>query len=102
MSDRWKCNSCHLIFKEEDKVDGACPECREVHLEKMCVEDHLCTCTHEVTYGVTYCKVCGQPTCPCGSHDVEVYSRVTGYIQALGGFNESKKQELKDRNRVTI
>jgi len=26
-------------------------------------------------------------------------SRVTGYMQAVSGWNEAKKQELKDRKR---
>ncbi|MFP4654133.1 MAG: anaerobic ribonucleoside-triphosphate reductase [Methanohalobium sp.] len=38
--------------------------------------------------------------CPnCGSDNVEFLSRVTGYIQAVGGWNEAKKQELEDRKR---
>lgn len=35
----------------------------------------------------------------CGSDHVEQLSRVTGYLQAVGGWNEAKKQELKDRYR---
>ncbi|PHP45711.1 anaerobic ribonucleoside-triphosphate reductase [Methanosarcinales archaeon ex4572_44] len=38
--------------------------------------------------------------CPnCGSENVEQMSRVTGYMQAVSGWNEAKKQELKDRKR---
>jgi ribonucleoside-triphosphate reductase len=38
--------------------------------------------------------------CPnCGSENVEHLSRVTGYIQAVDGWNNGKKQELKDRMR---
>jgi ribonucleoside-triphosphate reductase len=38
--------------------------------------------------------------CPnCGSSNVEQLSRVTGYIQAVSGWNEAKKQELEDRKR---
>jgi len=38
--------------------------------------------------------------CPnCGSTRVEHLSRVTGYIQAVSGWNEGKKQELLDRKR---
>lgn len=41
--------------------------------------------------------------CPnCGSDDVEQLSRVTGYIQAVSGWNEAKKQELKDRKRYGV
>lgn len=39
-------------------------------------------------------------TCPnCKSDNVEHLSRVTGYIQAVDGWNNGKKQELKDRRR---
>jgi len=40
--------------------------------------------------------------CPrCGSENVEQMSRVTGYIQAVSGWNAAKKQELKDRKRYS-
>jgi len=40
--------------------------------------------------------------CPnCGSTNVEHLSRVTGYIQAVGGWNAAKKQELADRMRYS-
>jgi ribonucleoside-triphosphate reductase len=40
--------------------------------------------------------------CPnCGSSNVEHLSRVTGYIQAVSGWNEAKKQELEDRKRYS-
>ncbi|MDO9516994.1 MAG: anaerobic ribonucleoside-triphosphate reductase [Methanosarcinaceae archaeon] len=35
----------------------------------------------------------------CGSDNIEHLSRVTGYIQAVDGWNAGKKQELKDRMR---
>jgi anaerobic ribonucleoside-triphosphate reductase len=38
--------------------------------------------------------------CPdCGNHNVSQLSRVTGYIGDVGGWNNAKKQELKDRKR---
>ncbi len=38
--------------------------------------------------------------CPsCGSEDIENISRITGYLQAVSGWNNAKKQELKDRKR---
>ncbi len=41
--------------------------------------------------------------CPnCESEHVEHLSRVTGYIQAVSGWNEGKKQELKDRKRYGV
>jgi ribonucleoside-triphosphate reductase len=35
----------------------------------------------------------------CGSDNIEQLSRVTGYIQAVGGWNAAKRQELEDRKR---
>jgi anaerobic ribonucleoside-triphosphate reductase len=41
--------------------------------------------------------------CPkCGSENVQHLSRVTGYLQAVEGWNAGKKQELKDRKRVEV
>ncbi|MHC1631741.1 MAG: anaerobic ribonucleoside-triphosphate reductase [Methanotrichaceae archaeon] len=38
--------------------------------------------------------------CPnCGSENVDWLSRVTGYLQSVSGWNEAKKQELKERHR---
>ncbi|AFV24414.1 anaerobic ribonucleoside-triphosphate reductase [Methanolobus psychrophilus R15] len=37
----------------------------------------------------------------CGSGDVEQVSRVTGYVQAVNGWNSAKKQELADRMRYS-
>lgn len=38
--------------------------------------------------------------CPnCGSPDVDHISRITGYLQAVSGWNSAKRQELKDRKR---
>jgi ribonucleoside-triphosphate reductase len=38
----------------------------------------------------------------CGSHNVEHIARVTGYMSAVSSWNEGKKQELKDRTRITL
>jgi len=41
--------------------------------------------------------------CPeCGSHDVDGVTRITGYLNAVSGFNAAKAQELKDRHRVNL
>ncbi|MEM2212608.1 MAG: anaerobic ribonucleoside-triphosphate reductase [Candidatus Nezhaarchaeales archaeon] len=61
------------------------------------------------TKDLTICKNCNTTTsgmlnkCPnCGSNDVEVWSRVTGYYQAVSGWNEAKKRELLDRYRIKL
>jgi hypothetical protein len=90
----YKCHTCKKIV---DTVP--CPECGEMHLEIMCPLDH-CHCIHEIVGTHAYCPICGEPVCPeCGSHDVSQISRVTGYLADVDGFNEGKKQELKDRMR---
>jgi anaerobic ribonucleoside-triphosphate reductase len=38
--------------------------------------------------------------CPnCGSSEVDHISRITGYLQAVSGWNSAKRQELEDRKR---
>ncbi|UCE15834.1 MAG: anaerobic ribonucleoside-triphosphate reductase, partial [Candidatus Bathyarchaeota archaeon] len=61
------------------------------------------------TKDLTICNGCGRVTggvnkrCPnCGASDLEWWSRVTGYYQAVSGWNEAKKKELVDRYRVTL
>lgn len=56
-----------------------------------------------VVGSIELCPACGNPLCPaCGNHCVNQLSRVTGYLQAVGGWNEAKKQELQDRTRYDI
>jgi len=41
--------------------------------------------------------------CPkCGYIGVEVFSRITGYLQSLSSFNPAKKQEFLDRHRYNL
>lgn len=97
---RYKCHSCHHIVMEDP-----CPNCGAAgkeFLEKMCPLDH-CHCPHEIIESIDYCPLCGAPVCPeCGSHDVVQLSRVTGYLQEVGGWNAGKQQELKDRTRYNV
>lgn len=58
------------------------------------------------TKDMTVCLGCSQVSgglednCPnCGSEDVDHISRITGYLQAVSGWNSAKRQELKDRKR---
>jgi anaerobic ribonucleoside-triphosphate reductase len=61
------------------------------------------------TKDLTVCSGCGKVTSPiyehcpyCGSNKVEWWSRVTGYYQAVSGWNNGKKQELMDRYRTGL
>ena len=38
----------------------------------------------------------------CGASNVEVYSRITGYVQGASVWNPSKKQEFLDRHRYRL
>lgn len=57
-------------------------------------------CSHELVAGTAVCPICGNQMCPdCGNHNVDVISRVTGYLSTVGGWSDSKKQEFEDRQR---
>lgn len=95
---RYKCPVCHGagFFTKQ------CPDCGNEMTELMCPLDH-CECSHPITETLAYCPICDAPICPvCGSHDVFQLSRVTGYIQDVGGWGEGKKAELRDRYRYEI
>ncbi len=41
--------------------------------------------------------------CPrCGYVGVEIFSRITGYVQSISTFNPAKRQEFLDRHRYTL
>lgn len=94
-----------------DEFIGMCIEynkCHEVDMSKFetCpidafgVTNKLCLKVHS---GTKNCPLCKQAMCPvCGRHSVIQLSRVTGYISTVQGWNEGKKQELKDRKRYDI
>ena len=61
------------------------------------------------TKDLTVCGNCGRVTSPiyeqcphCGSSQVEWWSRVTGYYQAVSGWNRGKRKELLDRYRINV
>ena len=61
------------------------------------------------TKDLTICNSCGRVTSPlneqcpnCGSSQVEWWSRVTGYYQAVSGWNKGKTRELRDRYKVAL
>jgi hypothetical protein len=96
-SRRWKCPVCLLVVAE-----NPCPKCGCVDMTAMCVLDH-CYCEHGIVESIETCPVCDEAICPkCGSHDVVQISRVTGYLQEVGGWNAGKRQELKDRVRYDV
>jgi ribonucleoside-triphosphate reductase len=61
------------------------------------------------TKDLTVCSNCGKVTSPmreqcphCNSSDVEWWSRVTGYYQAVSGWNKGKREELVNRYRIGL
>ncbi len=61
------------------------------------------------TKDLTVCSNCGKVTSPireecpnCRSASVEWWSRVTGYYQAVSGWNKGKRQELINRYRTDM
>ncbi len=97
-------NGCHLILERDQLLpDGSCPACHSAeHLILMCPVDTT-GCNHATVSGYATCPICGEFICPeCGSHDVEIASRVTGYVSILSNWCKSKQQEFLDRVRHTI
>lgn len=61
------------------------------------------------TKDLTICSTCNNVTsgveevCPaCGSTDIHIWSRVTGYYQNVDGWNSGKQQEFKERYRLRM
>ena len=61
------------------------------------------------TKDLTVCSSCRTTSsglldsCPnCGSSEVRWWSRITGYYTDVTGWNEGKRQELKERHRLAI
>ena len=61
------------------------------------------TSCNKIVPNIAWCPVCSEPMCPiCSNHSVGQISRITGYTSAVSGWNEGKKQELRDRKRYNI
>jgi hypothetical protein len=99
----FKCNSCKTMnIPKADLIGEKCPLCGAPVVEQ-CPKDKRCKCGEEVHGGIVFCPECGNTICPgCGSHDVLAISRITGYLQDVGGWNAGKAQELKDRRRTDV
>jgi hypothetical protein len=111
---RYTCPSCKHMFNASHMSNPktpACPHCGTTGVDPVCPLDHInCgkdpqrACYHQKVFDhAEVCPVCGEPVCPgCGSHDVEVMSRITGYLSDYSGWNAGKAQEFKDRVRYTL
>lgn len=95
------CRECKKYLKDIDLIDGKCPICGDLP-SKTCEADHSCKCAIEVHDKHNLCPVCDAPVCPCGSHDIIIISRVTGYLSEVFAWNAAKTQEWKDRRRIDL
>ena len=100
MVDRYQCTECLILIDDADLIDVKCPVClSDKSLKPLCPGDHICRCPDTNNYQETYCPICGARTCPCGSHDITIISRITGYMSDLSAWNAAKRQEFEDRQR---
>ena len=119
-----KCRHCNYVFDTSqggqaniltilrDRSYAYCPRCGVRNPELICKIDAYSVVLKiqgkncrkgEVISGTDLCPVCNRPMFPeCYNHDVVSLSRVTGYVQSIDGWNNGKKQELKDRQRYAI
>jgi ribonucleoside-triphosphate reductase len=100
------CNGGHIahLFLGEATPD---PEGLLTLTERLCKntelglfdyakEMTLCGSCHTVVGGL-------KEQCPkCGSTDVTGYARITGYTQAVSGFNRAKVEEVRGRHKYTV
>lgn len=123
-SSIYKCQHCKYIFNI-NRVGMAnilvilrgnwiafCPICNQNDAECLCKVDVYSVylklqgvkCrTGEIIAGTELCPICEKTICPtCYNHSVISLSRVTGYVSDVIGWNNAKKQELKDRQRYAI
>lgn len=119
----FKCHKCKVIFDiysgglpvfmALSGKDGIlCPECKSNSTELICRVDAYSTylkvkgfnCRQRILInGADICPVCHSSMCPeCGNHNVVSWSRITGYLNDISGWNMAKKQELMDRKRYQV
>jgi anaerobic ribonucleoside-triphosphate reductase len=82
------------------------PDPRGVKSLAMKIAETTQTGYYAFTKDMTVCKDCAHVTMglmeaceKCNSDNLDYISRITGYLQAVSGWNEGKKQELMDRMR---
>jgi rubrerythrin len=120
----YKCQQCRYVYDiRQSRYNDSSSNLRK-HITKFCPhcdsENPILACkvdaysiylklkgmncrTGEVIAGTELCPICNDPICPnCYNHSVVSLSRVTGYVQDISGWNNGKRQELKDRQRYAI
>ena len=93
-----RCLEWNRVFNDGELMKVEDPSKCPVHIW---VAHNDAFCMHDVVANTAVCPVCGLPCCPdCHSHHVTQISRVTGYLSDVSGWNASKLEEFKDRQRV--
>lgn len=94
-------NIFHIWMGEEDPSPAALKE----FIFKILTETNIGYFAFTKDFSI--CEPCGnqmngiQTICTkCGSEDVKAYSRITGYIQDVSGWNAAKREELRQRTRL--
>ncbi len=72
--------------------------CRNSQIGYFSYTKDLTVCSSCQSTGTGMLDVCPK----CGSTNVRHWSRITGYYTDVTGWNEGKRQELRDRYRVSI
>ena len=96
-------NICHIWLGEgnpnpEGLMEFAMNLARNTQVGYFAFTKDFTLCLDDFSVSSGLQKKCSK----CDSDNVEHYSRITGYVQAVSGWNEAKKQELKDRKRYNL
>jgi len=89
-----------VTWKKETGEDFSEVDSKQCPVHQYAMQKGRCFGT---TGSTELCPVCDNAMCPtCGSHCVDQLSRITGYMQAVSGWNAAKKQEYADRVRHKV
>jgi hypothetical protein len=95
---KYWCEACG-VFSEA----SICNTCGQPNLDLKCILYSKDSCKHTGYLIPQKCPICNELMCPeCGGHNIQVVSRVTGYLSPVGNWSKGKQQELFDRTRHNI
>jgi len=97
-SKQFYCKECQAF-----SPTSICNSCGKPELDLKCILYTEDSCKHSGYVIPQRCPVCGEMICPdCGSHNIQIVSRVTGYLSPVSNWSKGKQQELFDRTRNSI
>jgi ribonucleoside-triphosphate reductase len=96
-------NICHIWLGEGDPnpeglMEFAMNIAKNTQIGYFAFTKDFTLCLEDFSVSSGLQKKCSK----CGTENVEHYSRITGYVQAVSGWNAAKKQELEDRKRYVL